>query len=93
MLELGDDEEELHRNIGRQISSDDIDYLLLYGPLSKFIYEEALKTFEDEIFYFENKERLVNKMNYYKQGRYSLGKGFRSYTLGRLLVLSALPYN
>lgn len=62
MLELGETEKELHSEIGKQIKSSDVDYLLLYGPLSKNIAEEAEKNFpEGRVFYFESKDRLVDK--------------------------------
>lgn len=62
MLELGDTEKELHAEIGRQIKSTDVDYLLLYGPLSKNIAQEASKNFpEGRVFYFESKDKLVDK--------------------------------
>ena len=43
MLELGKDEEELHKEIGKIIKDYDVDYLFCYGSLSKFIAEEASK--------------------------------------------------
>ncbi len=41
MRELGKEAEELHRMIGKEINNDAIDYLLTYGPLSKFTYDAA----------------------------------------------------
>jgi UDP-N-acetylmuramoyl-tripeptide--D-alanyl-D-alanine ligase len=40
MLELGKDSEKLHREIGKEILKTDIDYILLYGEETKYIYEE-----------------------------------------------------
>ena len=63
MLELGDDEESLHYEIGEKINPNQIDYCLFYGPLSKHMYEGALKNFpKSRVFYFENKEDICNKL-------------------------------
>ena len=65
MLELGDDEEELHRMIGRYIDPNKIDYLLLTGPLSTFIAEEASKNFPlGHVFHIDKKEDLIDKAKY-----------------------------
>ena len=62
MLELGEDEVKLHRQIGKDINQKQLDYLLLYGPLSKYIMEEAINNFEDDrVFHFETKEDLSEK--------------------------------
>lgn len=62
MLELGDDEEKLHREIGKEISPDDVDYLLLYGELSKYIADEAIKNFpKNRVFHFDKKDALIDK--------------------------------
>lgn len=62
MLELGEDEVKLHRQIGKDINQKELDYLLLYGPLSKYIMEEAINNFEDDrVFHFETKEDLSEK--------------------------------
>lgn len=65
MLELGDSEVELHRKIGKEIDPNKIDYLLLFGPLSRYIAKEAIKNFDDnKVFYFTNKKELINKAKY-----------------------------
>ena len=65
MLELGDNEELLHREIGREIDPSKVDYLLLTGPLSKFIAEEAEKRFPfGHVFYAESKDILLDKAKY-----------------------------
>lgn len=46
MLELGDDENRLHFNVGEKINAKEINYCLFYGPLSKHMYQGALKTFQ-----------------------------------------------
>ena len=87
MLELGENEEELHRNIGRQIDPDKLDYLLLFGPLSKFIYDEAVKVMGDNrVFYFDNKDKLVDKAKYIiKKGDIVLVKASRSMHLEEII--------
>ena len=63
MLELGDDEEILHFEIGEKINPNQIDYCLFYGPLSKHMYDGALKNFpKSRAFYFEDKEDICNKL-------------------------------
>ncbi|MGY3755560.1 UDP-N-acetylmuramoyl-tripeptide--D-alanyl-D-alanine ligase [Helcococcus kunzii] len=65
MLELGNGEIELHRQIGREIDPTKIDYLLLYGPLSKYIYNESVKNFlPTRVFYFDTKDKLIDKAKY-----------------------------
>ncbi|MEB3100633.1 UDP-N-acetylmuramoyl-tripeptide--D-alanyl-D-alanine ligase [Ferviditalea candida] len=46
MLELGKDEEEFHREIGRLLDPRNIDYIFTYGRLAESIAEEAAKRFE-----------------------------------------------
>lgn len=45
MLELGKDEEEFHREIGRLLDPANIDYIFTYGKLAESIAEEAAKRF------------------------------------------------
>ncbi|WP_103981578.1 UDP-N-acetylmuramoyl-tripeptide--D-alanyl-D-alanine ligase [Helcococcus massiliensis] len=87
MLELGENEEELHRNIGRQIDPNNLDYLLLFGPLSKYIYEEAVKVMsKNRVFYFDNKDKLVDKAKYIiKRGDIVLVKASRSMHLEEII--------
>ena len=61
MLELGKDEEKLHSEIGKIIKNYDIDYLLCYGVLSKFIYEEALKS-KMKVFYSSSKNNIIKEL-------------------------------
>lgn len=65
MLELGEREEELHREIGRYIDPNKVDYLLCTGPLSKFTAEEAKKRFPFEhVFHLNQKNDLIDKAKY-----------------------------
>lgn len=63
MLELGEDELELHRQVGRKIDSKKIDYCLFYGPLAKEMYEASLENFPpNRSLYFEHKDELIEKL-------------------------------
>lgn len=65
MLDLGENEEQLHRDLGKILDPNKIDYVLLYGPLSKYIYEEAKKNFPmKHVFYFDTKDKLLDKAKY-----------------------------
>lgn len=80
MLELGSNEIELHEEIGREILPENVDYLLLFGPLSKYTAQEASKNFPpNRVFYFESKRELVTKAKYLiKKGTLVLVKASRS---------------
>jgi UDP-N-acetylmuramoyl-tripeptide--D-alanyl-D-alanine ligase len=45
MLELGPEEEQLHRSIGLLLEPDVVDYVFTYGKLSDYIADEAKKRF------------------------------------------------
>ena len=54
ILELGDDAEPIHRQIGRIAAKLRIDHLYLYGEYSKYVYEGALEGGMDENNIFMN---------------------------------------
>ena len=62
MFELGEYSEELHRNVGKEVASHDIDVLICAGENSKYIIEEAQKNKKIETFYFHNNEEIVEKL-------------------------------
>lgn len=64
MFELGSFSEELHRKVGEAVVKNKIDKLYVIGENSKYIKDEAIKNGmrEDDIFYFENKEQLLEKI-------------------------------
>jgi UDP-N-acetylmuramoyl-tripeptide--D-alanyl-D-alanine ligase len=63
MLELGDRSEEFHREIGRLLDPDKIDYVLTYGKLASCIAEEAAKRYpEGYVFSFTDKEELASEL-------------------------------
>lgn len=65
MLELGRDEREIHREIGRKLRPDVFDAVLFYGSLSTAMYEGALDNFgPDRVFHFTSKLDLVDQAKY-----------------------------
>jgi len=60
MLELGEREDEYHRDIGRLLSPESFDYVFTYGPLAKRIAEAAEPAFAPgRVRWFERKEDIV----------------------------------
>jgi UDP-N-acetylmuramoyl-tripeptide--D-alanyl-D-alanine ligase len=57
MLELGEYEEEIHREIGRYANGK-VDMLITIGNLSKYIYEE----FNGTKYHFDNKVDAMDKI-------------------------------
>ena len=63
MLELGDNEKELHFDVGRKIDPNEIHYALFFGPLSYEMYKGALENFpKNRAFYFESKADVCDKL-------------------------------
>lgn len=63
MLDLGEREIDIHENVGEQIQSDKIDYLLTVGTLSRHIAETARTHFpEQSVFHFDKKELAYEKL-------------------------------
>ena len=63
MLELGDQEEEFHSRIGRDIDPKDIDWVLTYGRLASFAGKEAGKRFPTgHVLMFQEKEAVVREL-------------------------------
>ena len=63
MLELGDDELNLHYKSGLDIDPKKINYCLFFGPLSKQMYKASLENFPKErSFYFDKKDDLIDKL-------------------------------
>lgn len=60
MLELGDEEERFHRDVGSALSPDRFDYVFAFGPLSKHIAESAMHAFpQGRVRWYDNKEDMV----------------------------------
>lgn len=63
MFELGKFEEELHRQVGKEVVKNNIDILITVGTLGKFIADEAQKLKMQEIYSFENNKECIAKLN------------------------------
>lgn len=65
MLELGEQEEELHREIGRALKPEVFSDVLFFGDLSKAMMEGALEHFTpDHVFHFTSKADLIDRAKY-----------------------------
>ena len=64
ILELGDYSEQIHRNIGKNITKDTLDILITIGNYSKYIKEEALNNnFPiDNIYSYDNYEESLEEL-------------------------------
>lgn len=64
MLELGDDEEEFHQEIGRLIDQEKVQQVFAFGQLGTFIAKGALENFpEERVHSFTDKESLTNELS------------------------------
>jgi UDP-N-acetylmuramoyl-tripeptide--D-alanyl-D-alanine ligase len=83
MLELGDKEKDFHKQIGREINPDKINYLFTYGELARHISEEAIHSFpEGHVEAFTDKNELVKKLKtIVKENDYILIKASRGMKL------------
>lgn len=65
MLDLGNNEKELHYRIGQKLNPSKIDYVVLIGELSKEIYKGAIEKFpKSRIYHFKNKDDLIDAIKY-----------------------------
>lgn len=79
MLELGDLEEQYHREIGKYLSSLKLDYLIGVGQLSRFVVEEAGKLMGDNVDWVEKEDGVYPKLkSHLKADAVILIKGSRS---------------
>lgn len=63
MLGIGDDEINMHKDIGMKINSDKIDYVFTFGDLAKYIAETAnLRFGKDQVLSFDSKSDLIKKV-------------------------------
>lgn len=68
MFELGENENELHAQVGKTLGSLDIDYTICIGNLSKNIYDEAVKNGKKAVYLKEKEELIDNLSDYIKKG-------------------------
>lgn len=87
MLELGKREKDYHQELGRFISSLDIDYLIGVGSLSKYVVLGALiKMKGDNVSWVSSQEKVDSILKpYLKKGAVLLIKGSRSIKLEKLV--------
>ncbi|MBH1939972.1 UDP-N-acetylmuramoyl-tripeptide--D-alanyl-D-alanine ligase [Mobilitalea sibirica] len=62
MFELGKEEKELHEEIGAYVSAKAIDTLICVGKLASYLYDEASKSFQGTLLYYENREELIKEL-------------------------------
>ncbi|MFS1513474.1 UDP-N-acetylmuramoyl-tripeptide--D-alanyl-D-alanine ligase [Chengkuizengella sp. SCS-71B] len=63
MLELGENERELHQDIGRRLDPHKIDYVFTYGDLAEEVAFEAQNHYlPDHVKSFKNKEKLLKEL-------------------------------
>ncbi|MBE5958001.1 MAG: UDP-N-acetylmuramoyl-tripeptide--D-alanyl-D-alanine ligase [Lachnospiraceae bacterium] len=62
MFELGDNEEQLHSSVGEYASTKNIDVIICVGRLSKFIYDSIKKTKKENLYYFNDKQELIDNL-------------------------------
>src|SRR5699024_11878498 len=62
MMGLGDEEIQIHKNIGMSIDPDKIDYILTIGNSAFYLFEKAKARFpENHVFHFNTKDEVVEK--------------------------------
>ncbi|MBS4534331.1 UDP-N-acetylmuramoyl-tripeptide--D-alanyl-D-alanine ligase [Clostridium sp. D2Q-14] len=63
MLELGEEEINMHKEIGKKIDFTKIDYLFTFGDLAKYAAEEAKnKTSKEKVLSFNDKSKLIDTL-------------------------------
>ncbi|WP_010284663.1 UDP-N-acetylmuramoyl-tripeptide--D-alanyl-D-alanine ligase [Bacillus timonensis] len=83
MLELGDQENEYHEEVGRFIEPDKIEYVFTFGTLGEHIASGAKEHFpQDRVFSFQDKQQLIEQLrNLLSEGDILLVKGSRGMKL------------
>ena len=63
MLGIGDEEVNMHKEIGMKINPEEVDYIFTFGDLGKYIAEAAkLRFSKDKVLSFDNKPDLIQKI-------------------------------
>ncbi len=83
MLELGPEEQSFHFEVGKEIDSNQINYVFTYGQLGEFIANGAKEVFpEERVFAFRDKTLLLKELKKYtNQKTLILVKGSRGMKL------------
>ncbi len=63
MRELGEYEEELHRNVGKEIIKNKIDVLITVGDLAKYVSKEAEELGLKQTYKFNTNEECIKELN------------------------------
>lgn len=88
MLELGSYSEEGHRNCGKYLAEAEVDMLLTYGELAKYVADEAKKCGVLRVFEFDSKEELAKHLiPMLKEGDVVAFKGSRGMALEDVIDL------
>ena len=87
MLELGDNENEYHEEVGRFIQPDKVDYVFTYGTLGEHIANGAKELFpEERVSAFLDKEKLIEALrNLLSEEDILLVKGSRGMKLEEVI--------
>lgn len=87
MKELGSDAKEIHRDMGKKIREENIDYLFTYGELSSATSE----AFGENAFHFTEQKTLLTTLRpYLKKDVNVLVKGSRSMKMEKI-ILAIIP--
>lgn len=92
MLELGDVSELFHQRVGEKVAECGINVLLTFGNRAQSISDTAIKNGVSEVFHFETREALVEKLSEYIRENNSviLFKASRGMEFEKLIALSGL---
>lgn len=88
MLELGENEAQYHRDIGRQVATIHADLIVLVGPRSEYIEQQAVHdgVEKKKILHFENADECANVItDLLKPGDLVLIKGSRGIGLEKVI--------
>lgn len=86
MLELGDENERLHRELGLRLSASSIDLIYFIGELSRFAFDEARKHRPQTVHYYESLETFSDHIPFeLTEGDLVLIKASRGMELERLV--------
>lgn len=85
MLELGDNEEEFHREIGQKINFNEIPVLLTFGPRSRWLAEEAIERTPLVYWFDQHAELIAELKKHLSEGDIVLVKGSRGMELEKVI--------
>ena len=62
MFELGNNEHDLHKEVGTYAATREIDTIICVGTLSSYIYDGAAESFQGKLLYFATREELLTAL-------------------------------